>query len=84
MLRDTVMKCIDHMNHPLKDGKELELALKAKMTKKEYKILKAWADKSPIDELKTKLRLDDARYEVLSQNLIRKLNQERTKQALAR
>jgi len=68
--------------HPLKEEEALKLALKAKLTKKELKLLNAWADNADIDTLKNKLNLDEERYEELSQKLIKKLNQEKVKQAI--
>ena len=83
MLRDEILKHIEHMNYSLKEGQELEMTLKAKLTKKEYKTLKAWAENSSIDVLKLKLKLDDTRYNELSRKLIKKLNREQIKQALS-
>ncbi len=68
--------------HPLKEEEALKLALKAKLTKKEFKLLNAWATQSDLDALRQKLKLDDTRYEELSQKLIKKLNQEKVKQAI--
>ena len=83
MLRDEILKHIEHMNYSLKTGKELEMTLKAKLTKKEYKLLLAMAEDQPIEALKSKLKLDDERYDEIRQKLIKKLNQEKIKQALA-
>ena len=75
-------KHIKKLIHPLKSGNELKLALKAKLTKKEYKLLSCWANQECVDELKSKLHLDDNKYEELSQKLIKKLNQEKFKQEI--
>ena len=83
MLRDEILKHIEHMNYSLKEGQELELTLKAKLTKKEYKLLLAMAEDQPIEALKSKLKLDDERYDEIRRKLIKKLNQEKIKQALA-
>jgi len=74
-------KHIKAISHPLKQGKELELALKAKLTKKEFKLLKAWVE-NDIENLKKRLNLNQKEYENLSSKLIKKLNYEKTKQAL--
>jgi len=83
MLRDEILKHIEHMNYSLKEGQELELTLKAKLTKKEYKLLLAMAENRPIEALKAKLKLDDERYDEIRRKLVKKLNQEKIKQALA-
>ena len=77
-----IEKHIKKLVNPLKEGDDLKEALKLKLTKKELKLLKAWADGSNLDELKKQLNLDDERYAELSTKLIKKLNQEKTKQAI--
>ena len=77
-----IEKHIKKLVNPLKEGDDLKEALKLKLTKKELKLLKAWADGSDLDELKKQLNLDDERYSELSSKLIKKLNQEKTKQAI--
>ena len=81
-LQEEIKKYIKILVHPLKEEEALRLALKAKLTKKEFKLLNAWATQSDLDSLRQKLKLDDARYEELSQKLIKKLNQEKVKQAI--
>ncbi len=68
--------------NPLKEPEELLEVLKVKLTKKELKLLKSWADEIPTEELRTQLNLDEERYGELSTKLIKKLNQERIKQAM--
>jgi chaperonin cofactor prefoldin len=77
-----IEKHINKLVNPLKEGDELTEALKLKLTKKELKLLKAWAEGSDIETLKKQLNLDDERYGELSSKLIKKLNQEKTKQAI--
>jgi len=81
-LQEEVTKHIKKLVHPLKEEEELREVLKVKLTKKEFKLLNAWAEETPIDALKTKLNLDEERYSELSAKLIKKLNQERIKQAM--
>jgi len=81
-LQNEIKKHIKILVYPLKKGDALKLALKAKLTKKEFKLLQAWAEDSDLDALKEKLKLDETRYNDLSAKLIKKLNQEKTKQAL--
>lgn len=73
---------IKKLIRPLKEEEELRLALKAKLTKKEFKLLECWADGEDINELKERLHLDSDRLDELSLKLIKKLNQEKIKQQL--
>ena len=77
-----IEKHIKKLVNPLKEGDNLKEALKLKLTKKELKLLKAWADGSDLDALKKQLNLDDEHYGELSSKLIKKLNQEKIKQAI--
>ncbi|QOR62856.1 hypothetical protein ACM66Z_05200 [Sulfurovum sp. ST-21] len=81
-LQKEVQKHINKLVHPLKDEEELKEALKIKLTKKEFKLLTAWAEKEELTLLKEKLNLDEERYAELSTKLIKKLNQEKIKQVL--
>jgi len=74
-------KLIKKLSFDLKSSKELELALKAKLTKKEFKLLKAMAH-NEVDILKEKLNLNEDSLKALETKLIKKLNQEKTKQFL--
>ena len=77
-----IEKHIKKLINPLKDEDELKEALKLKLTKKELKLLKAWAEGTDIEEIQKNLSLDEERYGELSSKLIKKLNQEKTKQAI--
>jgi len=77
-----IEKHIKKLVNPLKDEDTLLEILKLKLTKKELKLLKAWADGIDIKELQTQLNLDEERYGELSSKLIKKLNQEKIKQAI--
>jgi uncharacterized protein (DUF1778 family) len=81
-LQEEVTKHIKKLVRPLKEEEELKAALKVKLTKKEFKLLTAWAQEQDLTPLKEKLNLDEARYEELSTKLTKKLNQEKIKQAL--
>ena len=81
-LQNELRKHIKAVVHPLKDGQELELALKAKLTKRELKLLKAWSDGLDQNEISISLKLSQEDYDNLSQKLIKKINQEKVKQAL--
>lgn len=81
-LQKEVTRHIKKLIRPLKEEEELRLALKAKLTKKEFKLLECWADGEDINELKERLHLDSDRLDELSLKLIKKLNQEKIKQQL--
>jgi len=81
-LQNELRKHIKAVVHPLKSDLDLELALKAKLTKREFKLLKAWAKDEPQSEIEKSLKLTSQDYEALSSKLIKKLNQEKTKQSL--
>jgi len=81
-LQEELKKHIKAVSHPLKSGLELELALKAKLTKKELKLLKLWANTTSSSEILKLMRLEEQEYKTLSQKLIKKINQEKVKQAL--
>ncbi len=81
-LNEEIEKHIKKLINPLKEPEELLEVLKVKLTKKELKLLKSWADGTSAEELQTKLNLDEERYGELSTKLIKKLNQEKIKQAM--
>jgi len=81
-LETELRKHIKAVVHPLKSDEELELALKAKLTKRELKLLKAWAGGLTQEEILSSLKLTSDDYDTLSLKLIKKINQEKVKQAL--
>ncbi len=81
MLVNEIEKIIKNLSFPLKSDKELELALKARLTKKELKLLKALA-KNNLNDLQKQLQIDELSLKELKRKLIKKLNQERVKQSL--
>ena len=81
-LNKEIEKHIKKLVNPLKDPEELLAVLKVKLTKKELKLLKSWADEVSAKEIQTALNLDEEHYGDLSTKLIKKLNQERIKQAM--
>jgi len=81
-LIDEVEKHIRKLINPLKDEDELKAILKVKLTKKEFKVLNAWANKDDMAPLLEKLGIDEKRYKELSVKLIKKLNQEKLKQEM--
>jgi len=81
-LSTEIEKHIKKLIHPLKDEDALKEALKLKLTKKELKLLKAWAEGADIEALKKKLNLGDEKYKEYSTKLIKKLNQEKIKQVI--
>ena len=81
-LNEEIEKHIKKLVHPLKEPEELLEVLKVKLTKKELKLLRAWADEISQDNIQKELNLDEERYGELSTKLIKKLNQEKIKQAM--
>jgi hypothetical protein len=81
-LNEEIEKHIKKLVNPLKEPEELYSVLKVKLTKKELKLLKAWADEIAQEKIQTELNLDEERYGELSTKLIKKLNQEKIKQAM--
>jgi hypothetical protein len=81
-LNQEIEKHIKKLVNPLKEPEELLAVLKVKLTKKELKLLKGWADEVSAKEIQTALNLDEEHYGDLSAKLIKKLNQEKIKQAM--
>jgi hypothetical protein len=81
-LKDELERQIRKLIKPLKEEDELATILKVKLTKKEFKIFKNWANSENITELLEKLSIDDKRYSSLKEKLIKKLNQEKFKQEI--
>ncbi len=77
-----IEKHIKRLVNPLKDEDTLKEVLKLKLTKKELKLLKSWSEDISREEVQKKLGLDETRYGELSAKLIKKLNQEKIKQAI--
>lgn len=82
-LGDELKKHIKKLVTPIKSDNELIEVLKIKLTKKEFKILHFWAfEDMSEDELFEKIKIDIQRYDELSKSLIKKINQEKFKQAI--
>ena len=81
-LTNEIEKHIKKLVNPLKEEEELLTILKVKLTKKELKLLKSWAEANSAEEIQTALNLDEEHYGDLSTKLIKKLNQEKIKQAI--
>jgi len=81
-LQEEITRHIKKLIHPLKEKDELKEALKLKLTKKELKLLKLWAEDIDSQTISKELNIDEERYVQLSTKLIKKLNQEKIKQAL--
>ena len=81
-INQEIEKHIKKLVSPLKEPKELLEVLKVKLTKKELKLLKSWAEGLPAGATQASLNLDEERYGELSTKLIKKLNQEKLKQVM--
>ena len=75
-------KHIRKLIKPLKDEEILNDILKVKLTKKEFKIFKNWANNEDVNQLLERLKIDEERYATLKEKLIKKLNQEKLKQEI--
>lgn len=69
---------------PLKNEEDLVKILRKRLTKKEYKLLKAMALETPEAQTCITLNLDMENYTKMKNKLIKKLNQEKLKQELMR
>ncbi len=81
-LQKLLERFIRKVSFPLKEGKELELALKAKLTKKEFKLFKALNQALTKEQICKELKLSTKEYETIYTKMQKKLNLERVKQAL--
>ena len=81
-LKEEIEKHIKKLVNPLKEEAELLAELKVKLTKKELKMLKHWAEDLEPVESQIRLNLNATEYGELSTKLIKKLNQEKTKQSI--
>ncbi len=82
MVQQTLKKHIRKLVGNLKEEEALLSVFKARLTKKEYKLLLGWAAGSSADEISKILKLEEESYAALSAKLIKKLNQEKLKQEL--
>jgi len=82
MIQDELKKHIRKLVGVLKDEEALQPLLKARLTKREYKLLTGWSEGSSVAEICEKLKLEEEGYGELSAKLIKKLNQEKLKQEL--
>ena len=81
-MNEEIEKHVKKLVYPLKEEDELLEVLKVKLTKKEFKLLKYWADDAAQEKIQSVLNLDEERYGELATKLIKKLNQEKIKQAM--
>ncbi len=82
MIQQTITKHIRKLVGSLKEEEALLPVLKARLTKREYKLLLGWAAGSLEEAISELLKLDKESYVALSEKLIKKLNQEKLKQEL--
>jgi hypothetical protein len=81
-LEQTLTSLINNINYPFKEAEELEAALKKRLTKKEFKLLKELTLNPDEAVIKEHLDFDNTELERVKSNLSKKLNQEQTKQLL--
>jgi len=82
MIQNELRKHIRKLVGIPKEEESLRQVLKARLTKREYKLLTGWAQGLSVEEISQKLKLEGAAYTELSAKLIKKLNQEKLKQEL--
>ena len=82
MIRETVEGLIRKLVGTLKEEEELLPVLKARLTKREYKLLLGHAKGESQEEIMQGLKLDSESYDTLYEKLSKKLNQEKLKQEL--
>ena len=73
---------IKKLHAPLKAEEALVEILKRRLTKKEYKVLFALAEKSDITAVCEKLKLDEKRFEEIKTKALKKINFHDLKEAL--
>ncbi len=83
MIREEIERIILKPVGVLKGDDELVPVLKARLTKREYKLLLALSEGLSQEETFEKLKLDNQSYLQLLNKLTKKLNQERIKQELS-
>ena len=83
MIREEIERIILKPVGVLKGDDELVPVLKARLTKREYKLLLALSEGLSQEEIFEKLKLDNQSYLQLLNKLTKKLNQERIKQELS-
>jgi len=66
----------------LRNPGELEMVLRRRLTKKEFKLFVAELEELPIEGVMEKLKLDETRRRELSANTRQKVNQDRIKREL--
>lgn len=81
-LETTLKSLINNINYPFKEAVEIETALKKRLTKKEFKLLKELTLDPDEATIKEHLGFDNTELERVKSNLTKKLNQEQTKQLL--
>ncbi len=83
MISDKLREYIRKPLPLLKSEDELAKVLKARLTKREYKLFMGHVEGRDIEYLSEKLKIDQEAYRILQEKLIKKLNQEKLKQELS-
>ncbi len=82
MIRDVLEREIRKLVGRLKEEPELTMVLKARLTKREYKLLQGMAEGVSKEATLQSMKLDEDTYVAIHTKLIKKLNQEKLKQEL--
>ena len=82
MYRDYLSEILNIELEKLKDELDLKLTLKARLTKKELKILNALINRDNIEELCSRLNIDKKRYIELKSRIDKKIKTENFKKEI--
>lgn len=82
--KKALLSNIEKISSELRDEGELELVLKKRLTKKEFKVFCAIESEKELDEVAKLANCDKERVEQLHKSVIKKLNQEKIKQEFVR
>ena len=81
-LRERLSELIEKPLGKLRDPEELEMVLRRRLTKKEFKLFVAELEEVPMEDVMDKLKLDEERRRELSANTRQKVNQDKIKREL--
>ena len=81
-LRKRLNEMIEKPLGKLKDTDDLEMVLRRRLTKKEFKLFAAELEELPLESVMQRLKLDEERRRELAENVRQKLNRDSIKREL--
>jgi hypothetical protein len=81
-LRERLNELVEKPSGMLREAEELEMVLRRRLTKKEFKLFAAEIEGAPPEEIMRRLRLDRERFRELKADIRRKCNRDRIKREL--